>query len=181
MADSFTIGVDVGGTNTDVVVLRGFDVVEKVKLATTQDIISGVSLAVIKVLNALAEREGLPLDQVKRLITRVNIGTTHFINAVIQRKGLDRVSVIRLCGPSSRAIPPFSDFPGDLKNAIYGSCHLVNGGYHYDGKEISAVDEKEIRLAVDHVKEIGVKNIIVSGFYLAKLERKTFCCFLERD
>jgi N-methylhydantoinase A/oxoprolinase/acetone carboxylase beta subunit len=59
---------------------------------------------------------------------QVNIGTTHFVNAVVQQKHLSRVSVIRLCGPASRAVLPFSDFPPTLKDVIFGSSHFVNGG-----------------------------------------------------
>ncbi len=50
-----------------------------------------------------------------------HLGTTHFLNAVIQRSlELVRVTVVRLCGSASRALPPFVDVPSDL-------CDLIKG------------------------------------------------------
>ena len=48
-------------------------------------------------------------------VCRVHIGTTQFLNAVIQKRHLARVAVIRLCGPASTDLPPYADFPPDLK------------------------------------------------------------------
>ena len=98
-------------------------------------------------------------------VTQVNIGTTHFVNAVVQNKNLSRVSVIRLCGPASRAVPPFSDFPPKLKDVIFGSTHFVNGGYRVDGREIEKVDREEIQKIVEEIKGKGVKGIVVCGIF----------------
>ena len=121
MSGSLTIGVDVGGTNTDVVILRGNDVAGKAKVATTEDVTSGVANCIEMVIKNIAVSSNESAQKIKSTISRVNIGTTHFINAVIQRKHLDKVSVVRLCGPASRALPPFYDFPGDLKDVVCGS------------------------------------------------------------
>ena len=48
-------------------------------------------------------------------VKRVHIGTTHLLNAVVQRTGLRQVAVLRLCGPATVTLPPFVDFPPDLK------------------------------------------------------------------
>lgn len=55
------------------------------------------------------------------------LGTTVFINAVIQRKGLVPVVVLRLCGPASQALPPFCDIRADLRTAVFGGYHLLEG------------------------------------------------------
>ena len=44
------IGVDVGGTNTDAVILSGNDVKGKAKVPTTKDVTTGVTNAVIAAL-----------------------------------------------------------------------------------------------------------------------------------
>nr|KAG5688621.1 hypothetical protein BaRGS_033437 [Batillaria attramentaria] len=134
------VGVDVGGTNTDAVVIS-------------------VRNAVLSVLRRAKQNQG-PIT-----VTQVNIGTTHFVNAVVQHKGLNRVSVIRLCGPASVAIAPFSDFPPALKSVIFGSTHFVSGGYRVDGREIEQVDPEEIREVVDKVKAQGVTGIVVCGIF----------------
>lgn len=47
-------------------------------------------------------------------MSRLHIGTTKLVNAVVQRQGLVQVAVLRLCGPTTRSVPPFADFPKDL-------------------------------------------------------------------
>ena len=70
------IGIDVGGTNTDAVLLDGDKVVFAVKRPTTKDVTSGI-LDALKALRADPAARG-PVDAVV-------IGTTHFINAAILR------------------------------------------------------------------------------------------------
>ena len=54
------------------------------------------------------------------------IGTTHFINALVQRKrDLRPVAVLRLCSHASAALPPFVDFPEDVREIIEGIMQLV--------------------------------------------------------
>ena len=73
------IGVDVGGTNTDAVLMDGSRVVAFSKFPTTPDISSGIIQAVR---HLLEDAVGSP-DR----ITAVMIGTTHFTNASSREKG----------------------------------------------------------------------------------------------
>ncbi|XP_062592492.1 uncharacterized protein LOC134253934 [Saccostrea cucullata] len=156
------VGVDVGGTNTDAVILdidaNPFRVLTSFKTQTTHDVTSGVKNVVISVIN-----KGLEISPIA--ITQINIGTTHFVNAVVQRKGLVRVGVIRLCGPASRNIPPFSDIPEDLRKIIHGGVCLANGGYEFDGREITPVHKNEIIDFLKRMVSIGVRNIVVAGIF----------------
>jgi len=70
------VGIDVGGTNTDAVLLDGDTVVHTVKTPTTADVTSGITRALRELLTAVA-----PAGP----IHAVMIGTTHFTNAVVQR------------------------------------------------------------------------------------------------
>ena len=81
------IGIDVGGTNTDAVLVDGTRVIASVKNPTTEDVTTGVRRA----LSLLLEKSGPPAGTVKAVI----VGTTHFVNAVIERKHLMRVGVMR--------------------------------------------------------------------------------------
>lgn len=158
------VGVDVGGTNTDAVVIskvkgQGHRVLAEDKHLTTSDVTTGVRNAVLSVLRGAVQGQG------QVTVTQVNIGTTHFVNAVVQRKHLSRVSVIRLCGSASTAVAPFSDFPPGLKSVIRGTCHFVKGGYRVEGREIDPVDPEEIREVVEKVKAAGVKGIVVCGIF----------------
>ena len=100
------LGVDVGGTNTDAVLMDGDAVAAWTKQPTTGDVGSGVAAAVTAVL----EQAGVRHDAV----SRITIGTTHFANALVERKALDRVGVLRLASPSGNALPPMTGWPGDL-------------------------------------------------------------------
>ena len=112
------IGIDVGGTNTDAVVMDGTDVLAGVKAATTGDVMSGVVAALKAVLSAAASSN-------PRAIDVVMIGTTHFTNAVVQRRDLAQTAAVRLGLPATASLPPMVDWPDDLKAAI--------GGHYYHG------------------------------------------------
>ena len=90
--DEFRIGVDVGGTNTDAVVIDSAgNVVRAVKVATTPEPIEGIRQSLDRLL----------LDVDNSLVAKAMLGTTHPTNAIIQRQGLDTVGVLRLAAPSS--------------------------------------------------------------------------------
>lgn len=90
------IGIDVGGTNTDAVILDGTRVVAGVKAPTSTDVMTGVVAALRKVL-AAAGREAASVDVAM-------IGTTHFTNAVVQRRDLAQTAAVRLCLPATRML-----------------------------------------------------------------------------
>src|SRR6516165_11373669 len=97
------IGIDVGGTNTDAVLLEEGRVVHAVKTPTTADVTAGI-------VTALAELAG-QIDVARGGIDGVVIGTTHFVNAVVQRRDLARVAAVRIGLPASASLPPFCDWP----------------------------------------------------------------------
>ena len=78
------IGIDVGGTNTDAVLLDGARVVHAVKAPTTEDVTGGI-VAALSRLTRHPEIAGTHVDAIV-------IGTTHFINAVMQRRHLSKVA-----------------------------------------------------------------------------------------
>lgn len=146
------IGVDVGGTNTDAVILRQKTVLSSAKVPTTEDVTSGITEAIKSTLTQLPD-EFQPNPT--QYVARVNIGTTHFVNAVVQRKFLTKVAVLRLCGPATKAIPPLCDFPADLRNVIGGMHFFLNGGFQYDCSSITDVDENEVKRVVNEVQAAG--------------------------
>lgn len=155
--------MDVGGTNTDAVIVETSAehpvVLAQAKTLTTSDVTTGVNAAIhLALLNSRKENRTLSIQQ-------VNIGTTHFINAVVEGKELAKVAVVRLCGTASRKLPPFSDFPENLTNSIRSSVFMLNGGFQYDGAEITSLDETEVINCVDILKSNGEKNIVVSGIF----------------
>jgi N-methylhydantoinase A/oxoprolinase/acetone carboxylase beta subunit len=129
----FRLGIDVGGTNTDAVVLDHDDhLVAKVKVPSTADVTSGVTAAVDAILADPA------VD--KRRITHVMLGTTHATNAVLERRNLRRVAVLRIGGPATRAVRPLYSWPEDLRAAISVDETIIDGGIEFDGQELVPFD-----------------------------------------
>ncbi|KAL2826342.1 hypothetical protein BJY01DRAFT_256036 [Aspergillus pseudoustus] len=162
----YRIGVDVGGTNTDAVVLdvRARDtphrgVLASHKAPTTPDITSGIEAAIRAVLQESA------IDQ--RRVLSVTIGTTHFINALVEAdtRRLDRVAVVRLCGAFTRQIPPFSDFPAGLRGILDGGAYYLDGGFEIDGREIAPLDESQIRRTAREINAAGVRTVALVGIF----------------
>ncbi|KAI6168449.1 hydantoinase [Pisolithus thermaeus] len=159
MVNKLRLGVDVGGTNTDAVLLDiSQGVIASAKHPTTPDITRGIQQAVKDV-----------LDQVPNStdIQSVSIGTTHFVNALVERDParLDRVAVIRLCGPFSHGTPPCVGFPLDLRALLQGPYFLVSGGLQIDGSEISSVDPCEIESACKEIANSNVRAVVVSSVF----------------
>ena len=129
------LGVDVGGTNTDAVVLDPEDrLLAKAKVPTTPDVTKGIEAALAGV-----------VEQVDRArITHAMFGTTHATNAVLERRGLRRVGVLRLGGPATQAIRPLFGWPADLREAVSAGERIVHGGIEFDGRELSPLDAEAV-------------------------------------
>ena len=112
------IGIDVGGTNTDAVLLEEDAVVGAVKTPTTPDVTTGITRA----LAGLVQRA-----PGAREAQAVMIGTTHFTNAVVQRRDLGRVAAVRIGLPSGASLPPFVDWPEDLANLVRAEVVMLEG------------------------------------------------------
>ena len=150
------VGVDVGGTNTDAVLMDGAALVHAVKLPTTADVTTGIVDALAELLAELPS--GAQVDAVM-------VGTTHFTNALLERRELAPTAVLRLCLPATQLLPPLVDWPDDLRNAMGGFTYLVGGGHEFDGREISPLDRSEIRRAVADMRRNGVRAVALSGVF----------------
>ena len=151
------IGIDVGGTNTDAVMIDGTRVVGAIKTATTEDVTSGIRAALRDLVDGHAGRA----DR----IGAVMIGTTHFVNAVIQHRGLNRAAALRICLPSSASLPPMVDWPADLAACVAGGHYLVEGGHEYDGRPLMPLDEPAIAAAARRMRADGVDAVAVTSVF----------------
>ena len=149
------IGVDVGGTNTDAVLMDGANLLAKAKSPTSGDVTSGIVAALEKVLPAAAGRS----------IAGVMLGTTHFTNALLEQNGLAPTAVLRLALPATQLLPPLVDWPDDLKNAIGGFTYMAAGGHEFDGREISPLDYSELEKIASDMGKKGVEAVAVSGVF----------------
>jgi N-methylhydantoinase A/oxoprolinase/acetone carboxylase beta subunit len=155
---SYRLGIDVGGTNTDAVILDRKDkVVSKCKRPTTEDISTGIKEAVDAVLRESNIDPGR--------IVHAMLGTTHSTNAIVERKGLARTGIIRLGAPSGLAVPPYMDWPEDAILHVGKHYRIVKGGYEYNGTALSNPDRDEIRAALDALKKEKIEALAVSGVF----------------
>src|SRR5271165_2964227 len=131
------LGIDVGGTNTDAVVMDQADrVIAKAKVPGTPDITSGIIAAI----DAVLATPGVE----PRRISHVMLGTTHATNAVLERRNLRRVAVIRIGGPATHSVRPMFGWPRDLTDTISVGAVIVDGGVEFDGRDLSPLDTDAI-------------------------------------
>ena len=150
------IGIDVGGTNTDAVLIDGGAVRRAVKAPTTEDVTSGI-------LDALARLRAHPDGE--GAVDAVMIGTTHFINAVVQRRQLTRVAAVRIGWPVSASLPPFCDWPADVAALAEGGIWQIEGGHDYDGRPIMALDEAALAVAAREIRAAGLRAVAISSVF----------------
>ncbi|HYZ22097.1 MAG TPA: hydantoinase/oxoprolinase family protein [Rhodopila sp.] len=151
------IGIDVGGTNTDAVLIEGSHVLGAVKTPTTADVLGGVRTALNHLLAETADHADGS--------TAVVIGTTHFTNAVVERRGLQRVGALRIGLPASASLPPFIDWPAELSAQVIGQVHMVAGGHEYDGRPIVPLDRGAVRDAARCMADAGLTSVGITSVF----------------
>ena len=151
------IGVDVGGTNTDAVLMDGTRVVSSTKTPTTANVSEGIA----KALRTVIADSGIDTAA----IDGVMIGTTHFTNAVVERRHLTPTACIRLGLPATVCLPPMVDWPDDLRDMVGGNSHLAHGGHEFDGREISAYQPDEVREIAAKIRDAGLNAIAISSVF----------------
>ena len=151
------IGIDVGGTNTDAVLMQGTQVLAAVKESTSEDVTSGI-VSAIQQLRAQHEFEG-------SAVQAVMIGTTHFINGLVEARRLAPTAALRLGLPATRALPPLVDWPAGLRSAISGRAYLAHGGYEFDGRPISPIDHDELKRHAADMVAHGIRSVAISSVF----------------
>lgn len=151
------IGVDVGGTNTDAVLVSGDNkILSKTKQTTTLDVSGGIEKAIERIIS----EAGAPKESIKYVM----LGTTHCTNALVERKGLNKIGAIRIGLPASSAIPTMSDFPSDLKEFFGNHIYMVHGGFEFDGRPIAPLVEKEVKECLTRMKG-EIESLAITGIF----------------
>ena len=151
------IGIDVGGTNSDAVLVEDDKVVAAVKTPTTQDVMGGVMAS----LRRLVDTVGPRVDGVEAVM----IGTTHFVNAVVQRRDLIRVAAVRIGLPASASLEPMIDWPKDLRAVVDPLIFMVEGGHEFDGRPFMPLDETAVREAAKQIRDAGIRSVGISSIF----------------
>jgi N-methylhydantoinase A/oxoprolinase/acetone carboxylase beta subunit len=151
------IGIDVGGTHTDAVLLDGDEVVASTKALTSADVITGIMDALETI---LAERSGA-----EDSIEAVMLGTTQFTNAVIERRELAEVAAIRIGKPSGDGLPPKIGWPDDIAGCLGDNVYTLHGGYLYDGWPLAELNDREIDAVVKDLVSKKVEAVSISSAF----------------
>lgn len=153
----YKLGIDVGGTNTDAVIIdENYNVVASVKNPTSGDVYEGIVGAVQKVLN----ESGVDRKQIGQAM----LGTTQCTNAIVERKNLAKIGFMRIGAPASCGILPMVDWSDDIK-AVCEKAVIIRGGFEFDGRELAPLDEDACRDFCQEMKEKGVRSIAISGVF----------------
>jgi N-methylhydantoinase A/oxoprolinase/acetone carboxylase beta subunit len=159
MPADLRLGVDVGGTHTDAVVIDADShLLAREKAQTTEDVREGIAVAVSRVLRGA----GVDADDVRAAM----LGSTYATNALIERRSLRRVAVVRIGAPLTGAIPPLATWPPDLRSAVSAGEIVVEGGVEYDGKQLGGFDLEAVRTFLASVAR-AVDSVAVTGVFSA--------------
>lgn len=153
----YKLGIDVGGTNTDAVLIdENLQVIADIKYPTSEDIYDGILGAMRTVL----EVSGIDRSQIKQAM----LGTTQCTNAIVERKHLAPIGILRIGAPATMGIPPMVDWAEDIQK-IAVKCVMIGGGFEYDGKELAALDEEAACRFFTEMKEMGIRSIAISSVF----------------
>lgn len=153
--DAYRLGIDVGGTNTDAVILDDDDEpIVRTKTPTTEDITTGI----VNALDDVLEAGVADVDE----IGYVMLGTTHATNAITERRGLNEIGVLRLGAPATLSVRPLLEWPDDLAAAVGNNVAVIDGGFEFDGRVLNDLDEDEVREQINafsHVDTFAVVGV----------------------
>ena len=136
------LGIDVGGTHTDVVCINRGEVVSSLKVETLPDLVDSINAGV----------SSLNVDY--NNIRRVVLSTTLTTNAIIENR-LERAGMIISAGPGVN--PKFYFLNKDF--------HLVDGAIDHRGREYIPLDESGVEHIALLLKDSGIDSVgIVSKF-----------------
>lgn len=174
------VGIDIGGTFTDVVVLHDDGTVTTSKSPSTPGrLLEGLLAA----LSAAAEKDGTDLETLLKNADRISHGTTAATNAFIERRGAkvallttrgfeDTMIMQRMMGMTAGLSPAeLTDYsnrkvPEPLvpRSLIFGIRERID----YRGEVIAALREEDIEQAVEQIREAGVEAVAISYLWSFK-------------
>jgi N-methylhydantoinase A len=137
------LGIDVGGTHTDAVLLDHVTVRKKSKVLTNEKNLLASLLAVTT--------ELVDADIIGKL-KRVVLSTTLSTNAIVQNK-VDRVGMMVVSGPGLH--PSFLEVPKDT--------HFLSGYVNHRGIEMKSIDPLEAKHVGAHFHDEGIQHIGIVG------------------
>jgi len=148
------LGIDVGGTHTDAVLIGGGEVIKKTKVPTNH---AHLLASLLAATNGIVDKATIP--QLERVVLSTTIST----NAIVQNK-IDRVGLLVASGPG---LSPESI------NA-YPDIRFLAGSINHRGREMEALNHAEADRAVADFVFEGIKNIGIVGKFSTRNPQHEF-------
>ena len=136
------IGIDVGGTTTDAVIVDGNKVVKTAYVPTDHDNLLKCLLGALDELVA-----GVDTAKVERVV----LSTTLITNMIAEGK-TDPVALVLIPGPGTNP-----------KDYSLGESIILDGAIDFRGKEIDHLRENQIKEAATQIREKGFSRVAVVG------------------
>lgn len=131
------MGIDVGSTNADAVLVDATGVVTaQAKVEASSDLGASIDAAVTALLAGSATDPAT--------VCSVSLGTARTSEEIASRTGLRRVAVLRIGAPLTTALPPLVTWPARLRSAVDAGTAIVAGGCEFDGTRIAPLDERAV-------------------------------------
>ena len=133
------LGIDVGGTHTDAVLIDRFKVRKKAKVLTDEkDLLSSLLAVTTELVDA----------EITGKLERVVLSTTLSTNAIVQNK-VDRVGMMVISGPGLH--PSLLGVPEDT--------HFLSGYMNHRGIQILDIDPPEAKRISTHFRAEGIRQV----------------------
>ena len=137
------LGIDVGGTHTDAVLIDHFRLLKKAKVPTDPD---NLLTSLLEVTTELVDEEGI--DQLEKVVLSTTIST----NAIVQHK-VDPVGIMAVSGPG---LPP-------ALLQLGPNTHILSGYLNHRGIEIARIDRDEATRIASRFHSEGIRNVALIG------------------
>jgi N-methylhydantoinase A len=137
------LGIDVGGTHTDAVLIDHFRVLKKAKVLTNPE---NLLTSLLDVTTELVDEA--TIDRLERVVLSTTIST----NAIVQHK-VDSVGIMAVSGPG---LPP-------ALLQIDPNTHILSGYLNHRGIEIARIDREEASRIASRFLSEGIRNVGIIG------------------
>lgn len=135
------LGIDVGGTFTDGVIIENGNVLSFTKKRTHEDITLSIEEVLVELI------QNIEIKELKRIV----LSTTIITNIIAQAK-YKNVGIIAIPGPGVN--------PHSLSFAA--ETVMIQGCVDYRGRQLQSVDLNEVNKAVDYYYNKGIHNIVIA-------------------
>lgn len=136
------IGIDVGGTTTDAVIVDGSKVVKTAYVPTDHD---NLLKCLLGALDELVQ--GIDTGKIERVV----LSTTLITNMIAEGK-IDPVALVLIPGPGTNP-----------KDYALGKSIILDGAIDFRGKEIDRLKESQIKEAASQIRAQGLSRVAVVG------------------